>query len=84
MTRIIDTLLDPTARPVIAHRGAAALAPENTIAAFERAIADGAEGLELDVHVTADDVPVVIHDPTVDRTTDRAGAVATLSLKALR
>jgi glycerophosphoryl diester phosphodiesterase len=84
VTRIIDTLLDPTARPVIAHRGAAALAPENTIAAFERAIADGAEGLELDVHVTADDVPVVIHDPTVDRTTDRAGAVATLSLKALR
>ena len=49
---------------VIAHRGASAAAPENTIAAFELAIADGADGIELDVHLSSDDQPVVIHDVT--------------------
>lgn len=77
-------LLDPEAHPVIAHRGASAFAPENTLVGFERAAAFGAEAFELDVHVTADDVPVVIHDATLDRTTDRRGAVASMPYDAIR
>lgn len=75
MSGATSVLLDLEAHPVIAHRGASAFAPENTLVAFERAVAFGAEAFELDVHVTADDVPVVIHDPTLDRTTDRRGVV---------
>lgn len=60
---------------VIAHRGASAVAPENTMSAFRAAIASGADGIELDVQATADGQLVVIHDVTLDRTTDRAGAV---------
>lgn len=52
--------------------------------AFELAVAQGADGLELDVHVTADDVPVVIHDPTLDRTTDRSGPVVDLPVARVR
>ena len=61
---------------MFAHRGGAALAPENTIAAFERGIASGADGLELDVHLSADGVVVVCHDETLDRTTDTSGRLA--------
>jgi glycerophosphoryl diester phosphodiesterase len=53
---------------IIAHRGASAVAPENTLAAFNRAIADGAEGIELDVRITKDGVPVVHHDGNLKRT----------------
>ena len=64
-------------RPLVyAHRGGAALAPENTVTAFDRGLELGADGLELDVQLSKDDVPVVIHDPTLDRTTDAAGPVA--------
>lgn len=80
----LSLLLDPDARFVVGHRGAAARAPENTIVSFERALADGAQALELDVRLSADRVPVVLHDPTVDRTTDGRGAVADLRLDALR
>jgi glycerophosphoryl diester phosphodiesterase len=73
-------LLDPDARPIIAHRGASGRAPENTIRAFELALEEGADAFELDVHVTADGVPVVVHDPTLDRTTDATGRVADLPL----
>ena len=52
----------------IAHRGASAAAPANTLAAFERAIELGADGIEFDVHLSADGVPVVIHDFSVDAT----------------
>ena len=52
---------------IIAHRGASALAPENTLAAFRRAIADGAEGIEFDVRLTKDGVPVVFHDAKLKR-----------------
>jgi glycerophosphoryl diester phosphodiesterase len=76
-------LLDPLARPVIAHRGASGSFPENTLLAFREALAAGADAFELDVHVTADGVPVVIHDDTVDRTTDGTGAVAQLPHHAL-
>ena len=77
-------LLDPAARPVIGHRGAAAHAPENTIVSFERAVADGADAIEFDVHLSADGHVVVIHDPTLDRTTDATGAVADLTLDRIR
>jgi glycerophosphoryl diester phosphodiesterase len=77
-------LLDPDARPIIAHRGASARAPENTLPAFELALEEGADALELDVHLTADGVPVVVHDPTLDRTTDVTGRVAALPLDRIR
>lgn len=84
MTLGTNVLLDPAVHPVIAHRGASAFAPENTLVGFERATAFGAEAFELDVHVTADGQPVVIHDPTLDRTTDRRGAVALMTYEAIR
>lgn len=59
-----------------AHRGASATAPENTLAAFRYALEAGADGIELDVHLAADGVPVVIHDETLERTTDGSGKVA--------
>ena len=69
---------------VVAHRGASASAPENTLAAFKRAREVGADGIELDVMLSADGELVVIHDATVDRTTDGTGKVGSLSLASLR
>ena len=69
---------------VIAHRGAAIAAPENTLVACERAVESGADALELDLHLTSDGHVVVIHDETVDRTTNGTGAVSTLTLEALQ
>lgn len=69
---------------VIAHRGGAALWPENTLEAFRRAVALGVDALEMDVQATADDVLVVVHDDTVDRTTDGTGAVREWTIAALR
>ena len=60
---------------VFAHRGGAALAPENTIAAFDRGLETGADGIELDVRVSRDGVVVVHHDDTLDRTTNQTGRV---------
>jgi glycerophosphoryl diester phosphodiesterase len=68
----------------LAHRGASALAPENTIEAFRLAVEAGAGGLELDVHLTSDGHIVVIHDATVDRTTNGTGAVSEMTLDDLR
>jgi len=65
------------------HRGAAGLAPENTLVSFRRAWDEGADIFEIDVHATADGEIVVIHDPTLDRTTDGAGPVASLSAAEL-
>jgi len=70
---------------LVAHRGGAALAPENTLEAFVSAVQRwGADMLELDVHLSRDGEVVVIHDPTVDRTTDGSGAVADLTWGELR
>jgi glycerophosphoryl diester phosphodiesterase len=70
---------------LFAHRGGAALAPETTLEAFHLAVDRwGADVLETDVQLTRDGVPVVIHDATVDRTTDGAGLVADLTLRELR
>jgi glycerophosphoryl diester phosphodiesterase len=68
----------------LAHRGASASAPENTLEAFRLAVESGAGGLELDVHLTRDGHVVVIHDPTLNRTTDGSGAVANMTLAELR
>jgi glycerophosphoryl diester phosphodiesterase len=68
---------------IIAHRGASGLAPENTLRAFRLAIALGAEGVEMDVQLTADGTPVVIHDAHVNRTTNGRGPVAGLTLEEL-
>jgi glycerophosphoryl diester phosphodiesterase len=69
---------------VAAHRGGAALWPENSLAAFRGAIALGVDALEFDVHLTADGEPVVIHDPTLDRTTTGRGAVSDATLAQVR
>jgi len=70
---------------LVAHRGGARLAPENTMAAFEQATSRWqADMLEMDVRLTRDGHVVVIHDPTVDRTTDGTGPVAELTLQELR
>ncbi len=66
------------------HRGASALAPENTLAAFQKAIELGADGMEMDLQLTRDGAVVVIHDDTLDRTTDRRGRVTDLSLAEVR
>lgn len=68
----------------IAHRGFSAVAPENTLAAFEKALERGPDMIECDVRQTKDGHLVVIHDATVDRTTDGTGAVADMSLSKLR
>jgi glycerophosphoryl diester phosphodiesterase len=65
---------------VVAHRGFKAVAPENTIAAFDAAAAVGADYMELDVHVTKDGALILMHDAKVDRTTNGTGAVRDLTL----
>jgi glycerophosphoryl diester phosphodiesterase len=73
-----------SSRPqVFAHRGGCALGPENTIAAFDLGLAAGADGLELDVHLSSDGVVVVCHDDTLDRTTDGTGRLALRSAAEL-
>ena len=69
-------LYDSMKKPVIfGHRGASRYAPENTMAAFELAIKQGARAFELDTMLTSDGIPVVIHDHTLDRTTNGTGSV---------
>lgn len=65
---------------IYAHRGASAYAPENTLEAFDLAVRQGAHGVELDVHLTKDGEVVVLHDETIDRTSDGCGAVAAMTL----
>jgi glycerophosphoryl diester phosphodiesterase len=67
-----------------AHRGASAHAPENTLAAFELAVEQGAPAIEFDVKLTSDRQLIIIHDTTLNRTTNGAGPVAKQSLAALR
>ena len=68
---------------IIGHRGAAAVAPENTLASFEQAMHDGADGIEFDVRLSSDGVPVVIHDATLTRTASVKSQVAKLSAAEL-
>ncbi|MFC8600340.1 glycerophosphodiester phosphodiesterase [Isoptericola sp. NPDC057191] len=69
---------------VIAHRGASADAPQNTLAAFDAAADAGARMIEIDVHLSADGVPMVIHDGTVDATTDGSGEVRVYTVSELQ
>ena len=69
---------------IIGHRGASAVAPENTLAALDRALADGADGVEFDVRLARDGVPVVVHDATLRRTASRPEPVASLTSAELR
>jgi glycerophosphoryl diester phosphodiesterase len=69
---------------IVAHRGASRYAPENTLAAFRLALDQGVRAVECDVRLTKDDHLVVIHDATVDRTTDGSGLVSALSLDTVR
>ena len=69
---------------VFAHRGASGYAPENTLEAFALAIRQGADGIELDVQLSSDGIPVVIHDETIDRVTDKTGYVKDYTLQELK
>jgi glycerophosphoryl diester phosphodiesterase len=69
---------------VVAHRGASRKAPENTMEAYRLAYEDGADAIELDVHLTQDGQMAIIHDDTIDRTTDGAGSVMGFSMDGLR
>jgi glycerophosphoryl diester phosphodiesterase len=69
---------------IIAHRGASALAPENTLAAFEKAISDGAEGIEFDVRLSKDGAVVVFHDATLGRLSDRKNLVSSMPVEELQ
>ncbi|MDR7522779.1 MAG: glycerophosphodiester phosphodiesterase family protein [Armatimonadota bacterium] len=69
---------------IVAHRGASAYAPENTLAAFAKACELGADVLELDVHLTRDEQVVVMHDERVDRTTDGRGEIRGMTLEEVR
>lgn len=80
----VNPLRDLDARLVIGHRGDSAHAPENTLDSFQRALAAGADAIELDVRVTRDGVPVVIHDESLLRTTGTPSLVATLTLAEVR
>src|SRR5262252_9755429 len=74
-----------SSRPLVfAHRGGSALAPENTMAAFDNGLALGADGLELDVHLSRDGVVVVHHDRLLDRTTALRGPIAERDAADLR
>ena len=68
---------------ITGHRGAAKLEPENTCLSIKKAIDLGVDQIEIDVHLTRDQQLVVIHDQTVDRTTDGHGAVSDLSLQEI-
>lgn len=69
---------------IVAHRGYAAIFPENTMVAFQRSLELGAHTIELDVHHSKEGIPVVIHDSTLNRTTTGTGAVRSLSLQDIR
>lgn len=85
MSSLRDDLFGPGSHVrVIGHRGAAAFAPENTLPSFEHAVEVGADAVELDLHRTADGHLVVIHDPSLVRTTDGMGPVEERTLEELR
>lgn len=80
----MNPLLNPAGRPVIAHRGASAEAPENTLEAFRLAVVQGADALECDVRLSRDGVPVLMHDPTLARTAGQPGRVAAMTLAEIQ
>jgi glycerophosphoryl diester phosphodiesterase len=82
-----DNPLDLVGKPkpyVMAHRGNRVACPENTLAAFQRALDEGADIIETDLHLTADGVFICIHDATVDRTTNGSGPVSVMTLNEVK
>jgi glycerophosphoryl diester phosphodiesterase len=80
-----ENLIYDLPRPTIfAHRGASLYAPENTLASFELAVRQGSDAVELDAKLTSDEQIVVIHDQSVDRTTEATGKVAEMTLAQIR
>jgi glycerophosphoryl diester phosphodiesterase len=79
-----NPLLDPAVRVVIAHRGNRAHAAENTLTSLQQAVDLGVDAIEFDVRITRDGVPVIIHDPDVDRTTDGHGLVESFTFAEVR
>ncbi len=86
MPELVNPFVPPSEYPfgIVCHRGANGIAPENTLPAFECALAAGFDFIELDLHVTADEQIVVMHDDTLDRTTSGTGTVWEQSMEALR
>src|SRR5512136_2618397 len=81
----MNLFLQPRSQPlVIAHRGSSATGPENTLAAFQLAAEQEADAIELDVDLTRDGQVIVMHDATIDRTTDGHGHVTDLTLDEIR
>lgn len=80
----MNILLDPNAHPVIGHRGNRAHAPENTLESLRQALALGVDAVEFDLRVSCDGVLVVMHDPTLERTTDATGPVSSRTVAELR
>jgi glycerophosphoryl diester phosphodiesterase len=76
VTSTLSRLLSLSSVVAIAHRGGGGLRPENTMKAFDHAVSLGVDALECDVHLSRDGEVVIIHDPTLDRTTDARGEVA--------
>lgn len=74
----------PRLSRLIGHRGAKAVAPENTLVSFRRAAEDGAGWIEFDVRLSADGIPIIFHDDTLERTTNGRGAIADHDLAALK
>ena len=79
----MNILLDPSAHPVIGHRGNRAHAPENTLESLRQALALGVDAVEFDVRVSRDGVLVVMHDPTLERTTNGTGPVSARTVAEL-
>ena len=69
---------------ILGHRGASGYAPENTLEAFRLAMEQGADGFELDVHLSSDGELIIMHDETVDRTTNGSGLIQSFTLKELK
>ncbi|EGW09417.1 glycerophosphodiester phosphodiesterase 1 isoform X1 [Cricetulus griseus] len=82
--RVLQVLKPRDRVSAIAHRGGSHDAPENTLAAIRQAAKNGATGVELDIEFTADGVPVLMHDNTVDRTTDGSGRLCDLTFEQIR
>ncbi len=69
---------------ILGHRGAMGDRPENSAISFKKALSDGADGIEFDVHLTSDGVPVVIHDEKVDRTTNGSGLISKMTFQEIK
>lgn len=78
------TIAKPKDIVITAHRGGAAYAPENSLAAIDRSINAGCESIEIDVHLTADGEIIVCHDSSIDRTTNGKGSISELTLKEIK